>query len=581
MKDIKDFINMTSLYNEYTLLEATSQELAKDLYDAGAGKVFGTDEEAIFALLDQIKSKEEFDAVVDEYRSMARGDGLVDDLQGEMSGQELATLNSVLDRVSADDFGNEPGSPADMAARAAITKKMDQDNTAEPEVTGSGRGDGNAEVAQRRRDAATGTTDTTTVDPNRPGGNNNPFKNTTDRYAWINAGRPDIWPPEAEPAATAEPEVKVEPEEVDDTPKITAEIQVELEKRGLDKGIIGEPLTPEDIAALEQPAPTRPPAAPSGLSAKLGQITAPNLMKAYNDAGKQPMDQVKSVQTALSRLGFDPNGLDGKYGPGTFKAVQAFQKANGLAVDGQIGPNTIKAMVDKLGGTTAPAPQDELSATDQAQSGVDATQQNASKDNNMNRNKINEASMNISMNGDGADEVAALVKLLQNAGMSDAAPVSDIPMPMQKALPAPTDGHDDMKAMMSMVSEPMDGAEHDHGTDCGCDTCGESSEEYDAVVSEWDNSPEEEYKDHSYMTKDLSGGINREKKQFAKANDGDNAMAVEAIKEALWAALQEKSTTEGRGRGKKMKLKASRGNEDIKTTEGSRGKKSRGKKSRG
>ena len=59
--------------------------------------------------------------------SLARGDGLVDDLQSEMSGQALATLNSVLDRVSADDFGNEPGSTADMAARAAITKKMDQD----------------------------------------------------------------------------------------------------------------------------------------------------------------------------------------------------------------------------------------------------------------------------------------------------------------------------------------------------------------------------------------------------------------------------------------------------------------------
>ena len=57
-------------------------------------------------------------------------------------------------------------------------------------------------------------------------------------------------------------------------------------------------------------------------------------------------------------------------------------------------------------------------------------------------------------------------------------------------------------------------------------------------------------------------------------------MAIESIKEALWAALSEKQTIEGRGRGKK-KLKASRGNEDIKTTEGSRGKKSRGKKSRG
>ena len=72
MKDIKDFINMTSLYNEYTLLEATSQELAKDLYDAGAGKIFGTDEEAIYAALNQIKSKEEFDAVVDSYREFGQ-----------------------------------------------------------------------------------------------------------------------------------------------------------------------------------------------------------------------------------------------------------------------------------------------------------------------------------------------------------------------------------------------------------------------------------------------------------------------------------------------------------------------------
>ena len=100
---------MTSLYSEYTLLEATSQELAKGLYDAGAGKMFGTDEEAIFDLLDQIKSKEEFDAVVKSYKVRARGDDLITDLRDEMSGQELATLNSVLDRVSADNFGTAPG----------------------------------------------------------------------------------------------------------------------------------------------------------------------------------------------------------------------------------------------------------------------------------------------------------------------------------------------------------------------------------------------------------------------------------------------------------------------------------------
>jgi hypothetical protein len=82
----------------------------------------------------------------------------------------------------------------------------------------------------------------------------------------------------------------------------------------------------------------------SPLARKLGQITSASLMRDYNAGGKRPMDSVKQVQTALSRLGFDPNGLDGKYGPGTFKAVQEFQKANGLTVDGQVGPNTIKAL---------------------------------------------------------------------------------------------------------------------------------------------------------------------------------------------------------------------------------------------
>ena len=55
------------------------------------------------------------------------------------------------------------------------------------------------------------------VDPNRPGGNNNPFKNTTDRYAWINAGKPDIWPPTDAAQTgtdTTEPEVATDNDEV-------------------------------------------------------------------------------------------------------------------------------------------------------------------------------------------------------------------------------------------------------------------------------------------------------------------------------------------------------------------------------
>ena len=87
----------------------------------------------------------------------------------------------------------------------------------------------------------------------------------------------------------------------------------------------------------------------SNLAGKLDTKTA-NLMKAYNDGGKQAMPAIKDLQTALGRLGHDPNGIDGKYGQGTYNAVAAFQKANGLTVDGQAGPNTMKKIQELLQG---------------------------------------------------------------------------------------------------------------------------------------------------------------------------------------------------------------------------------------
>ena len=100
-------------------------------------------------------------------------------------------------------------------------------------------------------------------------------------------------------------------------------------------------------------APTKPPASQQGIDGPADSVakklpTDQNLMKAYNDGGKKPMQAIKDLQTALSRLGHDPNGIDGKYGNGTYAAVQAFQKANGLSVDGQAGPNTLKAIQDAL-----------------------------------------------------------------------------------------------------------------------------------------------------------------------------------------------------------------------------------------
>jgi len=50
--------------------------------------------------------------------------------------------------------------------------------------------------------------------------------------------------------------------------------------------------------------------------------------------------EVKDIQQALLDKGYDPKGVDGIFGANTEKAVKAFQKANGLTVDGKVGPKT-------------------------------------------------------------------------------------------------------------------------------------------------------------------------------------------------------------------------------------------------
>jgi peptidoglycan hydrolase-like protein with peptidoglycan-binding domain len=53
---------------------------------------------------------------------------------------------------------------------------------------------------------------------------------------------------------------------------------------------------------------------------------------------------VLTLQSTLKQLGFDPNGVDGVFGPGTEAAVIAFQKSKGLTPDGIVGPNTMAAL---------------------------------------------------------------------------------------------------------------------------------------------------------------------------------------------------------------------------------------------
>jgi hypothetical protein len=135
--------------------------------------------------------------------------------------------------------------------------------------------------------------------------------------------------------------------------------------------------------------------------------------------------------------------------------------------------------------------------------------------------------MNVNLNARG-DAVEDLIKLMGGAMTPQEAPVR-LPMPAPKALPDPHDAEmGDMKKMMKISTDGPEMMDDD-------------------VEEDWDNSPEEEYTDTKTMTKDLSGGLNREKKAYAATQDGDNPMAVDEtaeltsrIKEELMAALEGK-----------------------------------------
>jgi len=131
-------------------------------------------------------------------------------------------------------------------------------------------------------------------------------------------------------------------------------------------------------------------------------------------------------------------------------------------------------------------------------------------------------SINVSLNASGKEHVQDLIDMMKNAGLGGAQEVSPAMMPMRLDIEKFRDTVDAPKAL------PMPSSEADM-----------SSDEEDAK-EEYANEPDEAYGDTELMTKDLSGGINRQKKMYKPAAKGDNPMAVESIKEKLYALLAEK-----------------------------------------
>lgn len=89
--------------------------------------------------------------------------------------------------------------------------------------------------------------------------------------------------------------------------------------------------------------------------------TTASISMAVRSAGTKPTLResaqgaaVTELQGKLHDAGFDPGAIDGSFGPNTERAVMAFQRACGLAIDGVVGPQTWKALDDRLAGGGRP-----------------------------------------------------------------------------------------------------------------------------------------------------------------------------------------------------------------------------------
>ena len=70
---------------------------------------------------------------------------------------------------------------------------------------------------------------------------------------------------------------------------------------------------------------------------------APTMLYALHAPNMLP-SKVIEIQQALAREGFDPGPIDGIFGLNTAAATAAFQRVQGLVVDGQVGIQTANAL---------------------------------------------------------------------------------------------------------------------------------------------------------------------------------------------------------------------------------------------
>lgn len=80
---------------------------------------------------------------------------------------------------------------------------------------------------------------------------------------------------------------------------------------------------------------------------KVDGIAGPNTLKGCPTLRKGAQGNItKLLQEKIVSLGYNTNGIDGIFGSGTYSAVREFQKTRGLSIDGIVGQNTWRKLLN-------------------------------------------------------------------------------------------------------------------------------------------------------------------------------------------------------------------------------------------
>lgn len=93
------------------------------------------------------------------------------------------------------------------------------------------------------------------------------------------------------------------------------------------------------IAPTEEAAIIQEPAQNIGIETIPPTATPPSAARTV-PVQQMKQDRNKEIQKALKAAGYYASAIDGRIGPKTLSAIEAFQKAKGLKADGKVGPKT-------------------------------------------------------------------------------------------------------------------------------------------------------------------------------------------------------------------------------------------------